>query len=129
MLVASVIVDIATRALDRPFNYLVPPQLAPSAQVGCAVSVDFGNRPVVGYIIELAEMDEARCAAVVGDISKLKPLLGVLSEPYFDSVSASLATSRTHVSIVPFSLLYLTALLNKLSRICRKCSGLPTKRV
>lgn len=96
MLVASVIVDIATRALDRPFNYLVPPQLTPSAQMGCAVSVDFGNRPVVGYIIELAEMDEARCAAVVGDISKLKPLLGVLSEPYFDSVSASLATWIAH---------------------------------
>ncbi len=46
MLVASVIVDVPARALDRPFYYLVPSVLEADVHVGCAVSVDFANRPV-----------------------------------------------------------------------------------
>lgn len=92
MLIASVIVDVSARAVDRPFHYFVPPELAASAQIGCAVSVEFGNRPVVGYIVELLSMDGEEYAQRIGDPSKLKPLLGVLSEPYFDETSAQLAT-------------------------------------
>ncbi len=96
MLVASVIVDVAARAVDRPFFYLVPSQLAVDVQVGCAVSVDFGNRPVVGYVIGLSQMDEDEVEASVGELSKLKPLLGILSQPYFDDVAARLATWISH---------------------------------
>lgn len=96
MLVASVIVDVAARAVDKPFSYLVDPQLAPAVQIGCAVSVDFANRPVVGYIIGLAEMSKDEYEESIGDIAKLKPLLGILSEPYFDEVAARLAAWISH---------------------------------
>lgn len=91
MLVASVIVDVSARAVDRPFFYLVSPELAASARVGCAVSVDFANRPAVGYVIDMLEMDEGEIEESICELSKLKPLLGVLSEPYFDRISARLA--------------------------------------
>lgn len=106
MLVASVIVDVPARALDRPFYYLVPSVLEADVHVGCAVSVDFANRPVVGYVIDLMEMDEAGCEEAVGDVGKLKPLLGVLSDPYFDKVAARLATwiSREYLCALPDAL-------------------------
>lgn len=91
MLVASVIVDVSARAVDRPFFYLVSPELAASVRVGCAVSVDFANRPAVGYVIDMLEMDEGEIEESICELSKLKPLLGVLSEPYFDRISARLA--------------------------------------
>lgn len=96
MLVASVIVDVTARAVDRSFYYLVDPQIAPDAQVGCAVSVDFANRPVVGYVIDLVEMSQAEYEDSVGELAKLKPLLGVLSRPYFDEVTAQLAAWVSH---------------------------------
>ncbi len=91
MLVASVIVDVSARAVDRPFFYLVSPELAASVRMGCAVSVDFANRPAVGYVIDMLEMDEGEIEESICELSKLKPLLGVLSEPYFDRISARLA--------------------------------------
>ena len=83
-LIASVIVDVSARAVDRAFDYLVPAELT-GLQLGCAVIVDFGNRPVVGYVIGLAQRDPQELGF------KLKPLAGVLSEPYFDEVGAQLA--------------------------------------
>lgn len=85
MLVASVIVDVSARAVDRAFDYLVPQELL-GVEVGCAVSVDFGNRPVVGYVVALRDEQDGAL-----DISKYKYLAGILSTPYFDAVSAQLA--------------------------------------
>ena len=106
MLVASVIVDVSARAVDRPFFYLVPPELAAGTQVGCAVSVDFANRPVVGYVIDVLDMDEDEVEESVGELSKLKPLLGVLSEPYFDKIAAQLAAwiAREYLCTLPDAL-------------------------
>lgn len=82
MLIARVIVDVSARSLDRAFDYLVPSQLE-AVEVGCAVSVEFGARPVVAYVIELVEKEKSDY--------KLKPLLGILSSPYFDAKAAELA--------------------------------------
>ena len=96
MLIASVIVDVPARAVDKPFNYLVPDALASATDVGCAVSVEFGARPVVGYVIDVCEMSVEELEISVGDIKRLKPLAGVLSEPYFDVISAELARWVSH---------------------------------
>lgn len=90
MLVASVIVDVPARAIDTPYSYSVPQQIQGDVSIGSPVSVDFGNRPVVGYVIGLSEMTETEYEAQVGPADKLKPLLGVLSDPLFDEVQARL---------------------------------------
>ena len=47
---ASVVLDIPTRALDRAYDYRVPPQLADEAVVGATVLVTFSHRAAVGYV-------------------------------------------------------------------------------
>lgn len=68
--VASVAVDVPLANLDRPFDYLVPGELAEAAVVGARVRVRFAGRLRNGFILEL-RTDSAR--------DKLLPLQGVLS--------------------------------------------------
>ena len=81
--VASVIVDIATRSLDGAFTYSVPTDCA-SVQVGCAVLVGFGKRRAVGYVTVVEDVEEDDVPHAV------RPILSVLSEPYFDEDGAAL---------------------------------------
>ena len=50
MEVARVILDVPTQALDDAYTYLIPDGMD-EAQVGCAVSVPFGARPAIGFIV------------------------------------------------------------------------------
>jgi len=79
---ASVIVDIPTRALREPFTYAIPDELVSELSIGCAVLVDFGNRPAVGWVIDLLMSTE---------LERVRPLRSVLSAALFDSTSALLA--------------------------------------
>lgn len=65
--VASVAVDVPLANLDRPFDYLVPDELAEAAVVGARVRVRFAGRLRNGFILEL-RTDSAR--------DKLLPLQG-----------------------------------------------------
>lgn len=67
---ASVAVDMPLANLDRPFDYLVPDELAEAAVVGSRVRVRFAGRLRNGFVLEL-RTDSAR--------DKLLPLQGVLS--------------------------------------------------
>ena len=76
---ASVVVDIATRALDEPFDYVVPEGLAGACAVGATVLVTFSHRHAVGYVVALA--DEAPAGVGAG---RLLPVEAVLAPPAFD---------------------------------------------
>ena len=52
---ASIVPDIATRAIDHAFDYLVPERLERSCTVGATVLVTFSHRDVVGYVIDLKD--------------------------------------------------------------------------
>ena len=52
--VARVAVDVSLPHLDRPFDYLVPAELADSAVAGCRVRVRFSRQLVDGFILERA---------------------------------------------------------------------------
>lgn len=67
---ASVAVDVPLANLDRPFDYLVPDELAGAAVVGARVRVRFAGRLRNGFVLDL-RTDSAR--------DKLLPLQGVLS--------------------------------------------------
>ena len=95
MLLASVILDIPTQALDAPYAYAVPdPTLdgAPdcAAEVGCAVLVPFGNRKAVGFVVGLEDHDDGALPEGI-DPAKLKGIERVLSKPYFDEEGAACA--------------------------------------
>ena len=101
--VASIILDIPTKALDRPFTYAVDESLAlpdecDRLEVGCAVLVPFGGRKAIGFVIELA--DEP---APDVDVSKLKAIEEVLSPPFFNEVGARCALFMGERYIAPFN--------------------------
>ncbi len=127
---ASVIVDVPARSIGRAFDYHVPDELAGQARVGCAVCVEFGARPVVGYIVGLSDDETVGGAAgEKGDASAgeaagvnvgeageaageegsaekpraLKDLLGVVGGPYFDETAARLATWIASEYLCPLS--------------------------
>ena len=106
-----------------PYTYAVPDDMD-GAQVGCAVLVEFGRRRAVGYIIAIAEAQEESHDAPVSPAVRsvafhdesealpdtrterrveLKPLLSVLSAPYFDELGARLIQFIAHEYIAPLS--------------------------
>lgn len=61
-LYASILVDIKTQALNRPFIYIVPDSLKDSLHVGDKVIFPFGkgNKEKEGFIIELLTIDSLK---------------------------------------------------------------------
>ena len=95
-LVAEVVLDIPTRALEQSYSYIVPDGMP--AAVGQCVHVEFAHRPAIGYIMGIAERRLAEFGGIV-----LSPIVAVLSESYFDETSARLARwiAREYASTLP----------------------------
>jgi primosomal protein N' (replication factor Y) len=53
MEIAKVIVDVAVRATDRPFDYLIPESMRAWIEVGSRVGVPFGHRTVQGFVVSI----------------------------------------------------------------------------
>ena len=117
MRTVSVVLDIQTQALDSSYTYVVPEEMDDIA-VGCAVLVEFGRRRAVGYVMEVREEDfspeedavfsgvadaQGERSADASASSKLKPVLAVLSAPYFDEDGAALIEYIATTYIAPLS--------------------------
>ncbi len=66
-MIAKVVTEVA---LDREFDYLVPPELEPDLRIGSAVQVMFRNSRREGYVIDFSETSSYRRG-------ELKPLTGL----------------------------------------------------
>lgn len=75
-----VVVDIPTRQIAEPFDYAL--EALEGVEVGSCVLVDFGNRPVVGYVVE---------TDVESTYEKLKPVRALLGGPFFDKAAVETA--------------------------------------
>ena len=95
---ARVILDIPTRALEGAFYYEIPAALYKTAQPGCCVLVDFAHRAAIGYLVEITSV-----LAGGVDADAIKPIQAVLSEPYFDEISARLAQWIAREYLAPLS--------------------------
>lgn len=95
---AQVVLDISTRALDNAFDYELPHRLASKAQIGCLVSVDFANRPAVGYVVGLSEEPSSSLRG-----SRIKPVREVLSSPFFDAEAVEVAFWMAREYLAPLS--------------------------
>lgn len=93
VLVANVIVDIATKELDTHFDYLVPEGIA-GVEVGSCVLVNFANRMAVGYVVGLSSESAW---------TKLKPVSALLGGPYFGPTSPQIARWIADEYICPLS--------------------------
>ena len=93
MQVAHVVVDIATRELDTPFDYLVPEEID-GVRVGSCVLVDFANRPAVGYVVGLASDSKH---------ASLKSVHALLGGPFFGESAPDLARWIADEYLCPLS--------------------------
>lgn len=93
MRVANVIVDVPAKAIDSHFDYLIPDGL-PGVGVGSCVLVDFGQRPVVGYVVGIC--DESPHA-------RLKEIRALLGGPYFSEAGARVAEWIAREYVCPLS--------------------------
>lgn len=85
IVIANVIVDVSTAAIDRPFDYLVPEEWQAFIQPGVRVHVPFGPRKVQGFVIGLHETSDVESA-------KLKSIVSVIDvEPVLTSELLELA--------------------------------------
>ena len=83
---ASVVLDIATRALDGAFDYEVPRELEAECVVGATVLVPFSHREAVGYVVATSAQPPDGL-----DAARVLPVLRVLAPSAFDQVSARVA--------------------------------------
>ncbi|PTX61217.1 replication restart DNA helicase PriA [Melghirimyces profundicolus] len=73
--VASVVVDVAAEATDKPFDYLVPPELEEEVAIGSRVKVPFGPRKLVGYVVGFPAERDLRHLKPILDVMDLTPPL------------------------------------------------------
>ncbi len=123
MRLASVVLDIPTQALDAPYTYIVPDpgaayapvtlfdevDAAPGApgeeldvEVGCAVVVPLGPRKVVGFVLDVRDVDEGDAPDGV-DLARLRPIDAAASKPYFNEEGAACARWIADRYIAPLS--------------------------
>lgn len=101
---ASVILDIPTQSLECAYTYAIPDQFLVEGegigvQVGCAVLASFGHRQAVGFVMDIFDdLVEQTC-----NPAKIKPLLAVLSKPYFDAEGAACAKWLADHYIAPLA--------------------------
>lgn len=82
MLVASVAVEAATYAIDKPYEYIVPEELFGKVVPGVRVRVSFGrgNRRTEGIVLDVRSVDSE------GINTKLKAITSIVDEiPVLDS--------------------------------------------
>ncbi|MDE6280797.1 MAG: primosomal protein N', partial [Oscillospiraceae bacterium] len=83
--IAKIAVSAATYAIDRPYDYLVPPALEGVLRPGmrCAVPFGRGNKACDGIVLALGQRE---------DTAKLKAVLALLDEePLLDGEAVQLA--------------------------------------
>ena len=100
MRTVSLVLDIQTQSLDSFYTYVVPADMV-GVEVGCAVLVEFGARRAIGYVMEVCERPDSEIDSA--SVSRLKPLLSVLSSPYFDEDGAALVQFIAHEYVAPLS--------------------------
>lgn len=100
MRTVSLVLDIQTQSLDSLYTYVVPADMV-GVEVGCAVLVEFGARRAIGYVMEVCERPDSEIDPT--SVSRLKPLLSVLSSPYFDEDGAALVQFIAHEYVAPLS--------------------------
>lgn len=96
--VARVLLDTPVPHLDRPFDYLVPPELDVAAGVGTRVTVRFGGQEMHGWVWERATTTThpGRLTALRRVVSDL-PVLPEETRRLVDAVAVRAAGTRSDV--------------------------------
>lgn len=73
-MIASVIIDLKNKSVDKTYSYLVKDEFLPVVEVGERCYVEFGNSKRMGIIIDLFEGDESNLKEIV-ELIDIEPVL------------------------------------------------------
>ncbi|KLV16761.1 MULTISPECIES: primosomal protein N' [Bacillus] len=76
-MIAEVIVDVTTKAIDRPFDYRVPDRFKGLVKAGMRVVVPFGPRKIQGFVTKIKEETDVQSGNIkdIVDLFDLSPVL------------------------------------------------------
>ncbi|MGN8645049.1 primosomal protein N' [Gracilibacillus sp. HCP3S3_G5_1] len=75
MRVAKVIVDVPTNQTNQTYDYLIPAKLEGLVQKGMRVTVPFGPRKVMGFVLEVVDHSDIDKLKSVEEVMDLSPVL------------------------------------------------------
>jgi len=108
-MIASVLVDVKAKEVDRTFDYLVPAILEHVIEVGQRVKVQFGPRLIMGYVLELKDKSEYDKLKSIKEIIDIMPSL----TPELISLGKELAISNTFPLVSIYQAMLPSALKSK----------------
>ncbi|MCI1892068.1 MAG: primosomal protein N' [Schleiferilactobacillus harbinensis] len=89
--IARVVVDVATRQTDQPYDYAIPDSLTGQVEPGMRVVVPFGRRKVQGFVVALQAQADFN--------GKLKPIQSVMDlEPVLNHELLALSKWVAHTT-------------------------------
>lgn len=115
-MIASVIVDIKAKQVNRSFDYLVPPHLENVIKVGYRVRVVFGKRVLVGFVVELKNTTTFKKS--LKPISDLVDVYPVLNEEFID-LAKFIASNNFSYYAVALQTMIPTALKIKYQKVAK----------
>ncbi|MCC9090130.1 MULTISPECIES: primosomal protein N' [Bacillus] len=76
-MIAEVIVDVTTKAIDRPFDYRVPDRFKDLVKPGMRVVVPFGPRKIQGFVTRVKDVTDVKTGNIkdIVDLFDLSPVL------------------------------------------------------
>ena len=74
-MIAEVIVDVPAQQTDRPFDYRVPEKWSGMIQEGMRVTVPFGPRKLLGFVVKLKESSEFKSLKNISGLLDMEPAL------------------------------------------------------
>ncbi|CUB20311.1 Primosomal protein N' [Bacillus safensis] len=76
-MIAEVIVDVTTKAIDRPFDYRVPDRFKDLVKAGMRVVVPFGPRKIQGFVTKVKDETDIKTGNIkeIVDLFDLSPVL------------------------------------------------------
>jgi len=75
MQIAKVIIDVKARAINRPFDYLIPEEMQTVVKRGVRVAVPFGPRQVIGFVVGVEESSSIDRLKSIIETVDLTPIL------------------------------------------------------
>lgn len=115
-MIASVIVDIKAKQVNRSFDYLVPPHLENVIKVGYRVRVVFGKRVLVGFVVDLKNTTTFKKS--LKPISDLVDVYPVLNEEFIE-LAKFIASNNFSYYAVALQTMIPTALKIKYQKVAK----------
>ena len=115
-MIASVIVDVKAKQVNRSFDYLVPPHLENVIKVGYRVKVVFGKRVLMGFVVELKNTTTFK--KTLKPISDLVDVYPVLNEEFIE-LAKFIANNNFSYYAVALQTMIPTALKIKYQKVAK----------